>query len=144
MRTSALAAAAAAAAVLAGGCGELPTAPAAAPPGTAAALSPAAAPDQLPLPAARVTALSAVLGDARERVLPSLHDGAATDQALADLGGALNGGSVAQVQASARQALAVLDATAQEQPEAAAELDAIRLAVSEVLAAAATQPTEAK
>jgi len=140
MRTSALAAAAAA--VLAGGCGELPSAPAAAPPGAAAAVSPAAAPDRLPLPAERVTELSAVLGDARGRMLPSLEDGAATDQALADLDEALNGGTAAQVQASARQALAVLDAAAQEQPEGAAELDAIRLAVSEVLAAATAQPTE--
>lgn len=140
MRTSALAAAAAA--VLAGGCGELPAGPAAAPPDAAAAVSPTPQPVRLPVSSERITELSASLADARGRVLPSLADRAAPDEALAELGQALNGGSVAQVQASARRALAALDAAGQEQPEAAADLDAIRLAVSEVLSALETPPAE--
>jgi len=141
MRTSTLAAAAAA--LLAGGCGELPSALAAAPPDAAAAVSPAAAqPDRLPVADERIAELSASLADARGRVLPSLENRDAPDQALAALDAALHGGTAAQVQASARHALAVLDDAAQDQPEAAAELDAIRLAVSEVLAAVEAQPTQ--
>ncbi|HET7462833.1 MAG TPA: hypothetical protein VFJ82_16385 [Longimicrobium sp.] len=141
MRTSALAAAAAA--LLAGGCGELPAGPAAAPPDAAAAVSPATAhPGRLPVADERIAELSASLADARGRVLPSLENRDAPDQALAALDAALNGGTAAQVQASARQALAVLDDAAQGHPEAGPELDAIRLAVSEVLAAAEAPPTE--
>jgi hypothetical protein len=141
MRTSALAAATAA--VLAGGCGELPAGPAAAPADAAAALSTTAAqPVRLSLPAERMTELSASLADARGRVLPSLQDAAATDRALAGLDAALSDGTAAQVQASAGQALAALDDAARAHPEAVAELDAIRLAVSEVLNAVTVPPAQ--
>lgn len=113
-------------------CGELPLTPGDDPGAEArAGVAPASL---LVLSEAQVAGLTAVLDDARTRVLPGLeHKG--LEPALARVGAALAGSDRAELDAAVTAAVASLDeAGAQGGP--AAELDLIRLALADVTLAA--------
>lgn len=112
-------------------CGEMPTAPGDAPAEARAEQAPA---DLLVLSGEQVAGLTAVLDDARLRVLPGLEN-VALERALARVGTAVAGSDRAELEAAVAAAVASLDA-AGAPAEAAAELDLIRLALGDVRGAA--------
>jgi hypothetical protein len=112
-------------------CGELPAGPGNAP---AEARADQAAADLLVLSGEQVSGLTAVLDDARMRVLPGLEN-KALERALARVGTAVAGKDRAELDAAVAAALTALNAPGVP-AEAAAELDLIRLALSDVSGAA--------
>ncbi|HEX2078126.1 MAG TPA: hypothetical protein VHG08_10470 [Longimicrobium sp.] len=89
---------------------------------------------------AQLAGLTAVLDDARVRVLPGLGN-ERLELALAGVGAALGGSDRAELDAAVAAALASLDA-AGAQGASAAELDLIRLALADVTLAAHPSTSE--
>ena len=120
--------------LLAPACGELPSTPAA----DAEARAHAAPANRLVLSSEQAGALTAMMDDARVRVLPGLgHDG--LERALARVDDALARRDRAELDAAVTAALASLDEVG-AQGEPAAELDLIRLALADVTLAAHPAP----